>query len=183
MTAGGEAHERLAPGPAGPAGPAGRPAPLPFRRVGELRGVTDVSGWLTIDREHLDGFAFSTYLTAGALGRSLPPSPAHDLVDGFLLLSLVAHADLARPLLDPATTYAYNYGLDRVRFTRPVHVGESVRVSRSVTAVRLKTPSRALVTCEGTVNVADADRPAVAATWLVLHVDAQAEAIQREAGR
>jgi hypothetical protein len=159
------------------------PAPLPFRRVGELHGASDVSGWLTIDREHLAGFAFSTYLTADALGRSLPPSPAHDLVDGFLLLSLVAHADLSRPLLDPATTYAYNYGLDRVRFTRPVHVGESVRVSRMVTGVRLKTPSRALVVCEGTVDVAGADRPAMAATWLVLHVDAQAEAGQREAGR
>ena len=105
------------------------PAPLPFRRVGELQGASDVSGWLTIDREHLAGFAFSTYLTADALGRSLPPSPTHDLVDGFLLLSLVAHADLSRPFLDPAATYAYNYGLDRVRFTRPVHVGESVRVA------------------------------------------------------
>jgi hypothetical protein len=90
------------------------PAPLPFRRVGELQGASDVSGWLTIDREHLAGFAFSTYLTADALGRSLPPSPTHDLVDGFLLLSLVAHADLARPFLDPVATYAYNYGLDRV---------------------------------------------------------------------
>ena len=64
-----------------------------------------------------------------------------------------------------------------------MHVGESVRVSRTVTSVRLKTPSRALVVCEGTVDVAGADRPAVAATWLVLHVDAQAEAGQREAGR
>jgi hypothetical protein len=159
------------------------PTPLPFGRVRELQGVTDVSGWLTIDREHLAGFAFSTYLTAGDLGRSLPDSPTHDLVDGFLLLSLVAHADLARPFLDPATTYAYNYGLDRVRFTRPVHVGEQVRVSRTVTGVRLKTPTRALVTCEGTVDVEGADRPAMAATWLVLHVDAAAEAAQREAGR
>jgi hypothetical protein len=49
--------------------------------------------------------------------------------------------------------------------------------------VRLKTPSRALVVCEGTIDVADADRPAVAATWLVLHVDAQAEAGQCEAGQ
>jgi hypothetical protein len=45
------------------------PAPLPFRRVGELQGASDVSGWLTIDRKHLAGFAFSTYLTADALGR------------------------------------------------------------------------------------------------------------------
>ena len=95
----------------------------------------------------------------------------------------MAHADLARPFLDPAATYAYNYGLDRVRFTRPVHIGESVRVSRTVTGVRLKTPSRALVTCQGTVDVAGADRPAVAATWLVLHVDARAGAAGRGAGR
>jgi hypothetical protein len=159
------------------------PVPLPFRRVGDLQGVSDVSDWLTIDREHLASFAFSTYLTADALGRSLPPSPTHDLVDGFLLLSLVAHADLARPLLDPASTYAYNYGLDRVRFTRPVHVGEPVRVSRTVVAVRHKSPSRALVTCDGTIDVAGADRPAMAATWLVLHVDARAEAARSEAGR
>jgi hypothetical protein len=177
-----EAHGMPAPGPAGPAG---RPAPLPFGRVGELQGITDVSGWLTLDREHLDAFAFSTYLTEESLGRSLAadPGPTHDLVDGFLLLSLVAHAGQARPLLDPATTYAYNYGLDRVRFTRPVHIGESVRVSRTVTGVRLKTPSRALVVYEGTVDVAHAERPAVAATWLALHVDARAEAGQRTAGQ
>jgi hypothetical protein len=167
------------------AGRAGRPAALPFGRVGELQGITDVSGWLTLDREHLDAFAFSTYLTEESLGRSLAadPGPTHDLVDGFLLLSLVAHAGQARPLLDPATTYAYNYGLDRVRFTRPVHIGESVRVSRTVTGVRLKTPSRALVVYEGTVDVAHAERPAVAATWLALHVDARAEAGQRTAGQ
>jgi hypothetical protein len=159
------------------------PVPLPFRRGAELQGISDVSDWLTIDREHLSGFAFSTYLTAGDLGRLLPPSPTHDLVDGFLLLSLVPHADLARPLLDPTTTYAYNYGVDRVRFTRPVHLGESVRVSRTVTSVRLKTPTRALVVCEGTVDVDGADCPAMAATWLILHVDAQAESGQREASR
>ena len=126
------------------------PAPLPFRRVGELQGASDVSGWLTIDREHLAGFAFSTYLTADALGRSLPPSPTHDLVDGFLLLSLVAHADLARPLLDPTTTYAYNYGLDRVRFTRPVHVGESVTIAEPWATAELP-PAELIVTETGNV--------------------------------
>ncbi|WP_020099832.1 hypothetical protein [Mycobacterium sp. 360MFTsu5.1] len=55
----------------------------------------------------------------------LPEFPS-TLVEGFLLLSMVdAAARLASPT-DADIMWGLNYGLDRVRFIRPVHFGQKV---------------------------------------------------------
>jgi len=151
--------------------------PVSFAEVATLVDRRDVSEWITIDGPHLRAFWYATYLTAPDLGHdAVGPPPGDKLVDGFLLLSLTAHAGHAQPVLDPASTYAYNYGVDRVRFTRPVLVGEQVRLQRVVAGVRMKTPTRALIRFDGTIEVRGDERPAAVASWLALYVDETAEA-------
>ncbi len=153
--------------------PGGRPVPVTFDRVEQLLGHADVSSWMTVDRAHLREFAHATYLDPAYV--DLTPSRNHalgpDLVDGFLLLSLLVHFGFAVPLVHTEGGYAYNYGLDRVRFTCPVFAGQAVRVRRAVVGVRRKSASRVLVTVDHAMEVEDSPVPAMMARWLMLYVD------------
>lgn len=95
--------------------PARRLVPVSFGHAEQLLGYQDASAWLTIDREHLREFSHATYLDPEYV--DLTPSRNHalgpDLVDGFLLLSLVVHFEFAEPLVQTDGRYGYNYGLDR----------------------------------------------------------------------
>ena len=121
------------PAGTGPA-PERRRLPVTFDQVEQLLGREDVSDWVTVDCEHLREFAHATYLDPAYV--DLTPSRNHalgpDLVDGFLLLSLLVHFEFAVPLVRTDGRYGYNYGLDRVRFTAPVFAGQAVRVRREV---------------------------------------------------
>jgi acyl dehydratase len=150
--------------------------PVCFDQADQLLGHEDVSAWLTVDREHLREFSHATYLDPAYV--DLTPSRNHalgpDLVDGFLLLSLIVHFEFAQPLMQTDGRYGYNYGLDRVRFTRPVFAGQAVRVRRTVAAVQRKSASRVLVTVDHTMEAQDSE-PVMVARWLMLYVDGRAE--------
>ena len=157
--------------------PAGE-IPVRFDQAERLLGHTDVSGWVTIDREHLREFGHATYLDPAYV--DLSPSRNHvlgpDLVDGFLLLSLVVHFEFAAPLVRTDGRYGYNYGLDRVRFTAPVFAGQAVRVRREVADVRRKSVSRVLVTVDHVMEAeGSGGTPVMVARWLSLFVDGGAE--------
>ena len=160
----------------GPA-PERRRLPVTFDQVEQLLGHQDVSGWVTIDREHLREFAHATYLDPAYV--DLTPSRNHalgpDLVDGFLLLSLLVHFEFAVPLVQTDGRYGYNYGLDRVRFTAPVFAGQVVRVRREVVDVRRKSASRVLVTVDHQMEAEGSAAPVMIARWLMLYVDGRAE--------
>lgn len=158
-------------------GPASARLPVMFDQAEQLLGHEDVSGWLTIDLAHLREFAHATYLDPAYV--DLTPSRNHalgpDLVDGFLLLSLLVHFGFAVPLVQTDGGYGYNYGLDRVRFTGPVLAGQAVRVRREVVAVRRKSVSRVLVTVDHAMEAEGSPAPVVIARWLMLYVDGRAE--------
>jgi len=158
-------------------GPAPVRLPVMFDQAEQLLGYEDVSGWLTIDHAHLGEFAHATYLDPAYV--DLTPSRDHalgpDLVDGFLLLSLLVHCGFAVPLVQTDGGCGYNYGLDRVRFTGPVFAGQAVRVRREVVAVRRKSVSRVLVTVDHAMEAGGSSAPVMIARWLVLYVDGRAE--------
>lgn len=143
----------------------------------DLTGRTDTSDWLTIDQEHLSEFAKATYLEPERV--DLTPSRNHamgpELVDGFLLLSLLVYFDFASPLLRIAGGYGFNYGLDRVRFTKPLFVGQKVRLHRTVADIEQKSPTRVLVTLDTSLE-SDKGETVMVARWLYLLVDGAAEA-------
>ena len=154
-----------------------RRLPVMFDQAEQLRGRRDVSGWLTVDREHLREFSHATYLDPAYV--DLTPSRNHalgpDLVDGFLLLSLLVHFEFAVPLVQTGGRYGYNYGLDRVRFTAPVFAGQAVRVRREVVDVRRKSASRVLVTVDHEMEAEGSSAPVMVARGLMLYVDGRAE--------
>lgn len=153
-------------------------APTFFTDPTALIGRDQTSDWLTIDEEHLRAFAFSTFLDEEHV--DLTTSRNHalgpELVDGFLLLSLLVHFDFANPMADMPGGYGFNYGFDRVRFTAPMFVDEAVRLKRTVVEVDLKTPTRALITYDTVMEVRrEAPETVMVARWLVMAVDGATE--------
>jgi|26BtaG_2_1085354.scaffolds.fasta_scaffold06943_1 acyl dehydratase len=150
---------------------------LSIKQPETLIGHKETSDWLTIDEEHLKAFAHASYLEADRI--DLTPSRNHalgpELVDGFLLLSLLVYFDFASPLFRTEGGYGFNYGVDRVRFTQPVYVGQRVRLHRTVADIKQKTPTRMLATMDTELEVEGSDKPAMIARWLLMLVDGASE--------
>lgn len=131
-----------------------------------------VSPWTEVDREHLAQFAWATYLDAGhtdlTVSRNNPLGP--DLVDGFLLLSLLTSMHFNNSRIDPAGLWGLNYGLDRVRFTSPVFAGERIRCVAVLTAAEDRGDGRMLIKTTNTIEVEGRDKPAMVAEWVCLYV-------------
>lgn len=145
----------------------------------QLIGMEDTSDWLTVDEEHSKAFAFSTYLDEDYVDLTTSKNHAMgpELLDGFLLLSLLVHFDFAKPMAKTEGGYGFNYGFDRVRFTGPVFVNEAVRLKRTIVDASAKSPTRLLITYD-TVMEVNREEPEVVmvARWLALAVDGAAEA-------
>jgi acyl dehydratase len=137
-----------------------------------------VSQWLRVDAPRLECFHEATYLTDADVDlnyNSGSPMGA-DVVDGFMLISLLAHFHLAvRPYLLKEGGYALNYGLDRVRFLTPVRVGQRVRCRIRLLQVLEKQPGHFVVKTENTIEIDGSDRPAMVAEWLNMIVTKSAE--------
>ncbi|HWH31149.1 MAG TPA: MaoC family dehydratase, partial [Egibacteraceae bacterium] len=98
-------------------------------RVGQELGR---SGWLMVDQERVDRHADNTgdaQWIHNDPARAAAEGPfGGPIAQGFLLLSLfTALAEQAMPQAD-GLEYLVNYGFDRVRFIRPVRVGDAVRL-------------------------------------------------------
>lgn len=127
------------------------------------------SDWLPIDQERIDAFAACTddhqwihvdraRASAGPFGTTV----AH----GFLLLVLIPR--LSRDVsLDPqGLKMTINYGLNRVRFIRPVRSGAAIRDTLVLKAMTDKGGGRILLTVEHTLHVRGQAEPACVAEML-----------------
>ncbi len=150
----------------------------PFTNPSILVGRTETSDWLTIDQEHLSEFGHSTYLDDKYV--DLTPSRNNalgpELVDGFMLLSLLVYFDFSSPLMYRPGMYGFNYGLDRVRFTKPVFVGERVRIRREIIEAESRGPNRLRVVSDIVMEV-DREEPetVMIARWIMMPIDGAGE--------
>ena len=87
------------------------------------------SPWMSIDEPHLSQFAYATYLDPAFtdLTASKNNPLGATLVDGFLLMSMLTAFHFNNSPVAGDGLYGFNYGMDRVRFTHPVFVGEKIR--------------------------------------------------------
>ncbi|MDA3145969.1 hypothetical protein JSO19_01075 [Leucobacter sp. UCMA 4100] len=128
------------------------------------------SPWMTIDEQHLAQFAYSTYLDPdhADLTASKNNPLGSTLVDGFLLTSMLTMFHFNNsPVREPGI-YGFNYGMDRVRFTHPVFVGEELRCVATLEKVDERPDGRVLVTTNNVIELKHTDKPAMVATWVTL---------------
>lgn len=140
-------------------------------------GTTLTSKPLKIDEEHLKAFSFSTYLDENYVDLTVSRNNAlgPELVDGFLLLSLLTYFSFDKPIIDLEGAYGFNYGLDKVRFTSPVMVNEEVYVTRTVTDVKPVSPTRARIAETVEMKRASNDELVMIAEWITYMIDGAEE--------
>ena len=127
------------------------------------------SGWLRIDQERIDAFAACTddhqwihvdreRAAAGPFGTTV----AH----GFLLLSLLPRLSRDVPFDPEGVVMNINYGLNRVRFIRPVPADAEIRDTLLLKKSVDKGRGRILLTIQHTLHIRGQEDPACVAETL-----------------
>ncbi|MCJ8191867.1 MaoC family dehydratase [Sphingomicrobium aestuariivivum] len=136
--------------------------------IGSEIGTSD---WIEVGQQRITDFAEATedrqfIHTDPELARQTPFGGT--IAHGFLSLSLLSRMG-ADVMLVPATTkMAVNYGLERVRFLKPVAAGKKVRGRFVLTDMTEKAPGQLLMHYNVTVEIDGEDKPALIADWLGL---------------
>ncbi|GAA0382939.1 MaoC family dehydratase [Microbispora corallina] len=120
-------------------------------RVNLFADATDDHQWIHVDADRAKEGPFGGTIAHGYLSLALVPSFMQELfrVEGIRM--------------------AVNYGLNKVRFPRPVPVGSRVRAGAEIVDVK-GTPAGTLANLRVTIEVEGADRPSCIAETLSLFV-------------
>lgn len=130
-----------------------------------------LSDWFELDQEHLREFAHATYLDEEHVDLTFSKNNpfGSDLVDGFWMVSMLLHFNFKYGRTTSEGAYGFNYGLDRVRFTAPLMLGERIRV-RSVIKDMRDHRDGLLVKTTNTMEVEGKDKPCMVADLLLLTI-------------
>lgn len=128
--------------------------------------------WIVIHQPRIDAFAEATgdrywLHTDPARARNEAPFDG-TIAHGFLLLSLTVGDDVAEITRMPGVAQLLNYGLDKVRFLKPVPSGSSVRVHSALDSLVEKTPGRWLLRQKKSIEVKGQEGHVLVAEHLAL---------------
>jgi acyl dehydratase len=139
--------------------------------IGREVGVSD---WFQLTQERIDRFA---ELTLDRQFIHLDPERARQagfgdtIAHGLLTLSMIPHfASSGGTLAIADVAMRINYGLNKVRFLRPVLSGRRIRGRFRLLGVQEKAPGRLVLRHEVTIDIEGEDRPALIAETLGLVV-------------
>lgn len=140
-------------------------------------GPLALSDWIAIDQARVDAFADATFHTHWlhtdpARARAESPYPG-TVAHGFLVLSLINHAIDQCGLRPNDSPYGLNYGVDKVRFLKPMSVGEGFRVRDRITLIEAQMRDAGLFTRTGhafEIEGDDGEKPCVVAEYLSVWV-------------
>ena len=143
------------------------------KSIDELKALigqeTGVSGWLEITQDRVNQFADVTEdhqwihvdverAKASPLGGPI----AHGYLTLSLLPGLRGH-EWQGVKMELGAKMGINYGLNRVRFITPVHVGKRVRLRSKLLSVEEVQPNVYQMIWENTVEIEGSERPAMVA--------------------
>jgi acyl dehydratase len=131
-------------------------------RIGQEIGLSE---WFLIDQKRIDQFCECTddqqwvhvdveRAALGPFGKTIAP--------GFLAISLISAMSRSKQVAFDTSQVEMllNYGLNRVRFLRPILVDSKIRSRMVLVEVEEKAPGRVLVTTQHTIEVQGAEEAA-----------------------
>ena len=137
-------------------------------KIGQEVGV---SSWLAIDQQRIDEFADATedrqFIHTDPEAAAQTPFGG-TIAHGFLSLSMLSRMAAEGMLVPDSIKMAVNYGLDRVRFIKPVRSGKRIRGRFRLDSVEEKAPGQLLLRHTVTVEIEGEEKPALTAEWLGL---------------
>ena len=92
------------------------------------------------------------------------------IAHGFLTLSLITYLVAKQMVVPEDATVTLNYGSDKVRFLKPVAVGQRIRANQQVLEVNEKKPGQWLVKTSVTIEIDGEQTPALIAEILFMHI-------------
>ena len=130
-----------------------------------------MSSWLTIDQKRIDEFADAT--EDRQFIHTEPETAAQTpfggtIAHGFLSVSMLSRMAAEAMLVPDNIKMAVNYGLDRVRFIKPVRSGKRIRGRFRLDSIEEKAPGQLLLRHTVTVEIEGEEKPALTAEWLGL---------------
>lgn len=131
-----------------------------------------VSAWRRLDQATVDTHAATTgdaqWIHNDPERASREGPFGGPIAQGFLLLAMFT--DLASQAIPPfeGLSYLVNYGFDRVRFVRPVVIGDGVRLRLRLDEARMRADGAWILTLDAQLERASDGAVAVAARWLFL---------------
>jgi acyl dehydratase len=137
------------------------------REAPRLLGGRFVSPWFTMDPGRAAEFERGTYLDSYAHPYGGGEGYGDDLVEGYHLLGMLDYL-LNQVLWSDGPWIAWNYGLDRVRFTSVVRWCDPFRVAGTVTGVAARGDDGHLLVLDLTGEVRDRDKPGFVAIQRIL---------------
>ena len=144
------------------------------KRIGQELGV---SRWLTVDQQRIDAFAECTEDRQWIhvdVERARRESPFRGpIAHGYLTLSLVGSLSIDVGVVPSDAAAGFNYGLDKVRFLASVPAGARVRLRVVLDDVEEKGGGQLLVRTRNTIEIENADKPALIAEALALIIPAK----------
>ena len=130
-----------------------------------------MSSWLTIDQQRINEFADATedrqFIHTDPEAAAQTPFGG-TIAHGFLSLSMLSRMAAEAMLVPDSIKIAVNYGLDRVRFIKPVRSGKRIRGRFRLDSVEEKAPGQLLLRHTVTVEIEGEEKPALTAEWLGL---------------
>ena len=130
-----------------------------------------MSSWLTLDQQRIDEFADATedrqFIHTDPEAAAQTPFGG-TVAHGFLSLSMLSRMAAEGMLVPDNVRMAVNYGLDRVRFIKPVRSGKRIRGRFRLDSVEEKAPGQLLLRHTVTVEIEGEKKPALTAEWLGL---------------
>ncbi len=131
------------------------------------------SDWIEITQERVNQFADATndhqfiHVDPDKAAKTPFGGP---IAHGFLTLSLLSYLNEQSAVFPENLALVINYGSDKVRYLKPVRVGQRVRSRQTVLDMTEKKPGHWLMKCAVTVDIEGEETPALIAEILSMLV-------------